>query len=136
MKVYTGENVRNVVLVGHGHAGKTSLVSAMLYTAGATQRQGRVDDGSAITDYDEEEIARKMSIATSLAYRRVGTNQNQFARYPRLQYVRARSQDGVARGRCGDRRGRWRGRRGSGGLSGFGIIAKNIRRRESSWPAA
>ncbi len=68
MKVYAGENVRNVVLVGHGHAGKTSLVSAMLYTAGATQRQGRVDDGSAITDYDDEEIARKMSIATSLAY--------------------------------------------------------------------
>ncbi|HEX3739905.1 MAG TPA: elongation factor G [Terriglobales bacterium] len=68
MKVYTGENVRNVVLVGHGHAGKTSLVSAMLYTSGATQRQGRVDDGSATTDYDEEEIARKMSIATSLAY--------------------------------------------------------------------
>ncbi len=68
MKVYTGENVRNVVLVGHGHAGKTSLVSAMLYTAGATQRQGRVDDGSATTDYDDEEISRKMSIATSLAY--------------------------------------------------------------------
>jgi elongation factor G len=68
VKVYTGENVRNVALVGHGHAGKTSLVSAMLYTAGATQRQGRVDDGSATTDYDEEEIARKMSIATSLAY--------------------------------------------------------------------
>ena len=68
MKVYTGENVRNVALVGHGHAGKTSLISAMLYTAGATQRQGRVDDGSAVTDYDEEEISRKMSIATSLAY--------------------------------------------------------------------
>jgi elongation factor G len=68
MKVYTGENVRNVGLVGHGHAGKTSLISAMLYTAGATQRQGRVDDGSAITDYDDEEISRKMSIATSLAY--------------------------------------------------------------------
>ena len=47
-------------MVGHGHAGKTSLVSAMLYTAGATQRQGRVDDGSATTDHDEEEIARKM----------------------------------------------------------------------------
>jgi len=68
VKVYTGENVRNVALVGHGHAGKTSLISAMLYTAGATQRQGRVDDGSAVTDYDEEEISRKMSIATSLAY--------------------------------------------------------------------
>jgi elongation factor G len=54
-------------LVGHGHAGKTSLVSAMLYTAGATQRLGRVDDGSATTDYDEEEVSRKMSITTGAA---------------------------------------------------------------------
>ena len=67
MKVYTGENVRNVAVVGHGHAGKTSLVSAMLYTAGATPRLGRVDDGSATTDYDDEEVSRKMSIAASLA---------------------------------------------------------------------
>jgi elongation factor G len=67
LKVYSGENLRNVALVGHGHAGKTSLVSAMLYTAGATQRQGHVDDGSATTDYDEEEIARKMSISTGVA---------------------------------------------------------------------
>src|SRR5690242_11374731 len=55
-------------MLGHGHAGKTSLVSAMLYTAGASQRMGRVDDGSATTDYDDEEIARKMSISTGLAY--------------------------------------------------------------------
>ncbi len=55
-------------MVGHGHAGKTSLLSAMLYTAGATPRLGRVDDGSATTDYDEEEIARKMSISASAAY--------------------------------------------------------------------
>jgi elongation factor G len=68
VKVYAGENVRNVALVGHGHAGKTSLVSAMLYTAGATQRLGRVDDGSATTDYDDEEISRKMSISTGMAY--------------------------------------------------------------------
>src|ERR1700733_9333670 len=68
VKVYTGENIRNVAIVGHGHAGKTSLLSAMLYTAGATPRLGRVDDGSATTDYDEEEIARKMSIAASAAY--------------------------------------------------------------------
>ena len=67
MKIYEGTNVRNVAVVGHGHAGKTSLISAMLYTAGATQRLGRVDDGSAATDYDEEEIARKMSIAASMA---------------------------------------------------------------------
>src|SRR5689334_20714162 len=54
--------------MGHGHAGKTSLVSAMLYTAGITQRLGRVDDGTATTDYDDEEIARKMSISAGLAY--------------------------------------------------------------------
>jgi elongation factor G len=67
LKVYSGANIRNVALVGHGHAGKTSLVSAMLYTAGATQRLGRVDDGSAPTDYDDEEIARQMSISTGCA---------------------------------------------------------------------
>ncbi|HMB84310.1 MAG TPA: elongation factor G, partial [Terriglobales bacterium] len=68
MKVYEGANLRNLALIGHGHAGKTSLVSAMLYTAGATPRLTRVDDGSATTDYDDEEIARKMSIATGLAF--------------------------------------------------------------------
>ncbi len=68
MKVYTGENIRNVAIVGHGHAGKTSLLSAMLYTAGATPRLGRVDDGTTTTDYDEEEIARKMSISATAAY--------------------------------------------------------------------
>ena len=67
MKIYTGENIRNVAIVGHGHAGKTSLLSAMLYTAGGTPRLGRVDDGTSTTDYDEEEIARKMSIAASAA---------------------------------------------------------------------
>ena len=68
MKVYEGGNIRNIALVGHGKAGKTSMVSAMLYTAGATQRLGRVDDGSATTDYDEEEIARQMSISAATAY--------------------------------------------------------------------
>ena len=68
MKVYEGANIRNVAVMGHGHAGKTSLVSAMLYTAGATPRLGRVDDGTAPTDYDDEEIARKMSISAGLAY--------------------------------------------------------------------
>jgi len=67
LKVYSGENIRNVALVGHGHAGKTSLVSAMLFTAGATPRLGRVDDGSATTDFDDEEIARQMSITTGVA---------------------------------------------------------------------
>ncbi|MGA9356115.1 MAG: elongation factor G [Terriglobales bacterium] len=68
MKVYEGVNLRNLALIGHGHAGKTTLVSAMLQTSGATQRFGHVDDGTATTDYDEEEIFRKMSIATGLAF--------------------------------------------------------------------
>ncbi|HYW39604.1 MAG TPA: GTP-binding protein, partial [Terriglobales bacterium] len=68
MKVYEAANLRNLALIGHGHAGKTTLVSAMLYTAGAAARFGHVDDGSAATDYDEEEIARKMSISTGLAF--------------------------------------------------------------------
>ncbi len=68
MKVYEGASIRNVALIGHGKAGKTSMLSAMLYTAGATQRLGRVDDGSATTDYDEEEIARQMSISATTAY--------------------------------------------------------------------
>jgi elongation factor G len=68
VKVYEGANIRNVALVGHGKAGKTSLVSAMLATAQTIDRLGRVDDGTATTDYDEEEIARKMSIASALAY--------------------------------------------------------------------
>jgi len=68
VKVYAAANLRNLALIGHGHAGKTTLVSAMLYTAGAAPRLGRVDDGSATTDYDEEEIARQMSISTGLAF--------------------------------------------------------------------
>jgi elongation factor G len=82
VKVYAGENVRNVAMVGHGHAGKTSLISAMLYTAGATQRLGRVDDGSSTTDYDDEEIARKMSISAGLAYAEWGNTKINFIDTP------------------------------------------------------
>ncbi len=62
MKVYGTQDLRNVGVVGHGDAGKTSLVAAMLYATGMTPRLGRVDDGTAATDYDEEEIARKISL--------------------------------------------------------------------------
>ena len=68
MKAYTGENVRNVGLTGHGDTGKTSLVSALLYTTGMVNRLGRVDEGSTVTDFDEEEIARGISIWSALAY--------------------------------------------------------------------
>ena len=68
MKVYDASTLRNVALVGHSGAGKTQLVSAMLYDAGAVNRFGRVDEGTTVTDYDEEEIARKHTLASSLAY--------------------------------------------------------------------
>ena len=68
MKIYESANLRNVAVVGHSHSGKTSLISALLYTAGATTRLGRVDDGSATTSWDEEEIARQMSITATPAF--------------------------------------------------------------------
>jgi elongation factor G len=67
VKTYEGENIRNVAVIGHSHSGKTSLVSALLFTAGSTPRLGRVDDGTTTTDYDEEEISRQMTISASLA---------------------------------------------------------------------
>src|SRR6202040_1519452 len=68
MKSYNTEWIRNVGIVGHGDTGKTQLVSSLLFTAGMTPRLGKVSDGSTITDWDEEEIARKISINTGLAY--------------------------------------------------------------------
>lgn len=68
MKVYETKQIRNVGIVGHGDAGKTSLVAAMLFDAGATPRLGRVDEGTTVTDYDEDEITRKITIHSSLAH--------------------------------------------------------------------
>jgi elongation factor G len=68
MKVYDAPTLRNVALVGHSGAGKTQLLSTLLFDAGAVNRLGRVDDGTTVTDYDEEEIARKHTLSASLAY--------------------------------------------------------------------
>jgi elongation factor G len=68
MKVYDAGSIRNVAIVGHGGCGKTQLVSTLLFAAGAVNRIGRVDDGSTVTDFDEEEIARKHTLSSSLAY--------------------------------------------------------------------
>ena len=68
MKTYLTKDIRNVGIVGHGGTGKTQLVSSLLYTAGMTPRWGKVADGTATTDFDEEEIARKISIQTGLAH--------------------------------------------------------------------
>ena len=66
MNVYTTDKIRNVVLLGHAGSGKTSLVEAMAYLAGLTNRMGTVADGNTISDYDKEEIKRNVSIHTSL----------------------------------------------------------------------
>ncbi len=66
MNIYTTDRIRNVVLLGHGGCGKTSLVEAMAYVSGLTTRIGKVTDGNTISDYDKEEIKRKFSITTSV----------------------------------------------------------------------
>ena len=66
MNVYTSEKIRNVVLLGHGGCGKTTLVEAMAYTTGITKRQGKVEDGTTISDYDKEEQKRLFSISTTV----------------------------------------------------------------------
>lgn len=68
MKEIPSEHLRNVAVVGHSQSGKTSLVSAMLYDSKMVNRLGRVDQGNTVTDFDEEEIARKISIQASPAY--------------------------------------------------------------------
>ena len=68
MKVYDAANIRNAALVGHSGSGKTQLAAALLFDAGAVNRFGKVDDGTTVTDYDDEEIARKHTLAASLAW--------------------------------------------------------------------
>src|SRR5450631_4696664 len=68
MKTYLGSEIRNVAVVGHAHCGKTTLISALLHAAKMTERLGRVDDGSAVTAYDEEDVARRTTMQNALAF--------------------------------------------------------------------
>ena len=67
MKVFASSEIRNLALIGHGHSGKTSLASSMLFAAGSTERCLKPDEGNSITDFDEEEVARKLSISSAVA---------------------------------------------------------------------
>jgi elongation factor G len=67
VKVYDSKHIRNVALLGHAHSGKTTLTAGILYATGVTNRLTRVDEGNTLTDYDDEEIQRKMSISTGIA---------------------------------------------------------------------
>ncbi|MCD5412706.1 MAG: GTP-binding protein, partial [Dehalococcoidia bacterium] len=66
MQGFRTEDIRNVLLLSHTGAGKTSLAEAMLYNAGVTTRLGKVDDGNTVADFEPEEIKRRSSISTSL----------------------------------------------------------------------
>lgn len=66
MNGYTGENIRNIAVVGHGSCGKTTFLEAVLFETGATARMGKVDDGNTVSDYDKMEIEKKYSINTTL----------------------------------------------------------------------
>ena len=68
MKPYSTEFIRNLAVIGHGDAGKTQLISSLLYVAGATPRWGKVDEGTTVTDYEDDSIARKITLNTSLAH--------------------------------------------------------------------
>ncbi len=66
MKVYQSDKIRNLSLIGHSDSGKTTLTEAILYVTGVTKRQGKVNDGNTVSDFDKEEIARKVSIGTAV----------------------------------------------------------------------
>lgn len=68
MKAYATEAIRNLAVIGHGDAGKTQLISSLLHVAGATARWGKVDEGTTVTDHDEDSIARKITLNTALAH--------------------------------------------------------------------
>ena len=68
MKTYKCKNIRNITLAGHGASGKTSLTEALLYTSGGTDRLGKIIDGTTVSDYDPDEIKRKISLNTTLEY--------------------------------------------------------------------
>ncbi len=68
MKAFATESIRNLAVIGHGDVGKTQLISSLLYVAGATPRLGKVEDGTTVTDYEEDSIARKITLNSALAH--------------------------------------------------------------------
>ena len=86
MKIYDGTDIRNVGLIGHGHSGKTSLTAGLLYTTGGTNRLTRVAEGNTITDFDDDEIQRKLTISTAIAAAEWNRKKNQSDRHSRVQY--------------------------------------------------
>jgi elongation factor G len=68
MKAFATESIRNLAVIGHGDVGKTQLISSLLYVAGATPRWGKVEEGTTVTDHEEDSIARRITLNTALAH--------------------------------------------------------------------
>ena len=113
--------IRNVGFVGHGGVGKTSLVEAMLFAAGAVNRLGKVDDGTTTTDFDPDEIKRKISINTAVAFCDYKGHRHQPGRHPRIRRLRRRRPRRAARGRRGGGGGGRRGRRAGADREGLEV---------------
>jgi elongation factor G len=82
MKNYLGRDIRNVAVVGHAHSGKTTLIAALLQAAKMTPTRGRVEDGSAVTAYDEEDVARRTTMANAAAFAEWGGTKINFVDTP------------------------------------------------------
>lgn len=82
MKAYSTEHLRNLAVIGHGDAGKTQLVSSLLYVAGTTPRWGKVDEGTSVTDYEEDSIERRLTLNNNFAYLRYGDEKVNFIDSP------------------------------------------------------
>ena len=116
MKEYSTESLRNVALVSHGGAGKSSLAEALLYLTGAVNRLGKIEEGNTVSDFEDEEIRRKHFPLHRHHQPGIQGPQGQPARHPGLHRLRRRGDFGAARGgwraATGGLRRRRRGRHG------------------------
>src|SRR4249920_2775710 len=95
MKVYDAPNIRNVAVVGHGGCGKTSLVSALLFDTGAVNRLGRIEEGTTATDFDPDEVERKISLQIAVAFGEWRKNKVNFLDAPGYANFLSEAQSGL-----------------------------------------
>ena len=101
MKAYATEFIRNLAVIGHGDVGKTQLISSLLYVAGATPRWGKVEEGTTVTDYEEDSIARKITLNTSLAHLEHRDNKINFIDTPGYAAFVAHARPAIRTADCG-----------------------------------
>jgi elongation factor G len=100
VKVYDSKHIRNVALLGHSNGGKTTLTAGILYATGVTNRLTRVEEGHTLTDYDEEEIQRKLSISTGLASAEYNNHKFNFLDTPGFPLFNADTKSALAAADC------------------------------------